>query len=236
MAPESRVERNRPHIPEKVHDLDHEAHYSDTSRIKALSDGVFSIAMTLLAFTLIAIRPKEAATPQAFWDEFHVPLLVYAMSFILLGTYWVAHAIAFHYIVRSDRPLMVTTVIYLVFVSLVPFTTDYLGSFPYDRLAIGIYCANLILCGLALQQTLLYATKDPIMLNPVFDRRIFRGTRLALAVGPILFAVAFVVSMFNAVAGFVVCVAVPILTFFPNPFWGRLYRRFYQGRQPAQEP
>ncbi|GEM_PF-2562665 len=230
---ESRAERLRPHIPEKVHDLDHESHYSDTSRIKSLSDGVFSIAMTLLAFTMIADFNRPALTPAEFWADFHIPLLVYAMSFILLGTYWVAHAIAFHYIIRSDRPLMVSTVLYLLFVSLVPFSTHYLGSFPFDRLAILLYCVNLILCGLALQQMLLYATKDPLMLNPVFDRRIFRGTRVAIAVGPVLFAVALVVALVNPVAGFVICVAVPLLTFFPNPFWGRLYRRFYLGRQQA---
>jgi uncharacterized membrane protein len=226
---ESRVMRNRPHIPERVVELDDQAHYSDNSRIKSLSDGVFSIAMTLLAFSLLSSMPERAETPAQFWGTFSTPLLVYAMSFVLLGSYWVAHAIVFHYIVRSDRPLMVTTVVYLLFVSLVPFTTTYLGKFSGDRLAIALYCVDLILCGLALLQMLLYATRDPLMINPVFDRRIFRGTSVAFAVAPILFALALAVAMVSPAAGFVICVAVPILTFFPNPFWGRLYRRFYRG-------
>lgn len=226
-----RLFRNRPHIPEQVHGLDDAAHYSDTSRIKSLSDGVFSIAMTLLAFSLLTELPRDAPDAAAFWGEFHVPLLVYGMSFILLGSYWVAHAIAFHYIIRSDRPLMVTTVLYLLFVSLVPFTTHYLGQYPYDRLAIAIYCLDLILCGLALVGTLLYATRDPLLLNPVFDQRIFRGSLLAFSLAPILFAISMALAFLDPFAGFVACVLVPFLTFFPNPFWGRLYRRFYEGRR-----
>ena len=218
----------RPHLPEMVVDLDHEDHYSDTSRIKGLSDGVFSIAMTLLAFSLLEHIPLEDASAldaASFWGTFARPLAVYGMSFIVLGTFWIGHAIQFHYVIRSDRPLMVRTVIFLLFVSLVPFSAAYLGRFTENPVAIAFYCANLMLCGLALQGTLLYATKDPVMLHRVMDRRIFRGIRAAYLGGPILYALAFLLSVANPFAGFLLLIAIPLLTFFPNPFWGKIYRR-----------
>jgi uncharacterized membrane protein len=236
-----RVGVKRAHLPEQVVDLDDADHYSDTSRIKGLSDGVFSIAMTLLAFTLIEHLPGDdvaAMTAAGFVDSFGPSLLLYGMSFVILGTYWVGHAIQFHYIVRSDRPLMVRTVIFLMFVSIVPFSTAFLARYPTDRIAIAVYCANLALAGIANLGTLLHATKDPLMLHRVMDRRIFRGVRAAFLTGPILYVIAFLVSLASATAAFVVCVAVPILTFFPNPFWGRVYARLVGNRDAdgAAEP
>lgn len=220
------------HIPDKVVDLDDESHYSDTHRIKGLADGVFSIAMTLLVLELAVPESHDVGERLAHFE--HVLLwkmLVYAMSFVVLGTYWVGHSVAFHYVVRADRPLMVWTVVFLLFVSLVPFSTAFLGTYPFDHLAIAVYCVNLILCGFTLAMGLSYATKDPLMLHRSFDRRIFRGTRTALLLGPGLFTVALALSFLSVTAAFVLCVAVPLLTFFPNPLWGKMYRRMAAGRE-----
>jgi uncharacterized membrane protein len=197
---------------------------------------VFSIAMTLLVLELAVPESRDVAERLAHFE--HVLLwkmIVYAMSFIVLGSYWVGHSVAFHYIIRADRPLMVWTVLFLLFVALVPFSTAFLGTYPFDRLAIGVYCVNLVFCGLLLERGLAHATKDPLMLHRSFDRRIFRGTRTALLLGPGLFTVALAVSFVNAKAAFVLCVAVPLLTFFPNPLWGRMYRRMAAGREPPRE-
>ncbi|MHB8605150.1 MAG: TMEM175 family protein [Thermoplasmatota archaeon] len=225
----------RAHIPEEVVDLDDVQHYSDTSRIKSLSDGVFSIAMTLLAFTLIEQLPRTPYTFSAFLDAFGGKLVVYAITFVVLGVYWISHAIQFHYVVRADRPLMVRTVLFLVFVSLVPFTASFLGEFRADRLAISLYATNLAACGIALAGMLLYATRDPLMLHAVMDRRIFRALRAAYLAGPILYVLAIVVSFASPTAGFVICIAVPAVTFFPNPFWGRFYARLIGNRGAAEE-
>jgi uncharacterized membrane protein len=219
-----RAERQRPHIPHEVVDLDHHDHYSDTHRIKGLSDGVFAIAMTLLSISLLEHLPERALSLGELRADLLSPLIVYAMTFIILGSYWVGHAIQFHYVVRSDRPLMVRTVVFLLFVGLVPISTLYLGKFVDDPIAIAIYAANLMLCGVGLFGTLLYATKDPKMLHAVFDRRIFRGASVSFVVGPVLYAVALVASFVDVRAALGLCIAVPILTFFPNPFWGRAWQ------------
>lgn len=238
-APSALVARPDPraHLPETVVHLDDVEHYSGNHRIAGLSDGVMAIAMTLLSLLLIEHLPAEPhhLDVGAFVEEYGAKLVVYAMSFIILGVYWVGHAIQFHYVVRADRPLMVRTVLFLFFVSLVPFSTGYLGRVLYDRVAIGLYCLNLMLCGVALQSTLVHATKDPLMLHRAMDRRIFRGIRAGYLSGPILYAVAFVLSFVNVHVAFAMCVAVPLLTFFPNPFWGRVYARVVGNRQAAIE-
>lgn len=235
-SPFASAEAARPHVPDEVVSLDDPDHYSGTHRIAGLADGVFAIAMTLLALTLIEHLPPGALSLAEFEHHFGVPLLVYGMTFIILGTYWVSHAIQMHYVVRADRPLMVRTVLFLIFVSLVPFSTGYLGTTArfLDPLAIALYCANLALCGFALQRTLLYATLDPHMLHRVFDKRIFRALHVSFLIGPALYVVAGAVAWsVSPRVAFAMCVVVPVFTFFPNPFWGKLYARIVTDRKAA---
>jgi uncharacterized membrane protein len=226
----------REHLPEKGVDLDDVQHYSSNARIHGLSDGIFGVAMTLLVLE-IAVPAADLSHDAIVTLLTHeLPkILVYAMSFIILGTYWVGHAIQFHYIIRADRPLMVRTVVFLLFVTFVPFSTAFLGNHHEDRLAIAVYCANLALCGLANVATLAHATKDPLMLHAAMDKRIFRGITASFLAGPLMYLIAFLVSLVNVTAAFVICVAVPILTFFPNPFWGRIFARFARNRAAADE-
>ena len=65
-----------------------------TTRIEALSDGVFPIAMTLMIFNIkVPQIPNERVTAELtlrlldLWPHF----LVYAISFVMLGVYWVGH-------------------------------------------------------------------------------------------------------------------------------------------------
>ncbi|MHB8584512.1 MAG: TMEM175 family protein [Thermoplasmatota archaeon] len=231
-----------PHLPEYGVDLDDPQHYSDNSRVKNLADGTFAIAMTLLAFSLIALIPGKTVSVagwaglQNFFATFGEPLLVYAMTFVVLGTFWVTHAIMFHYVVRSDRPLMTRTVTLLLVVCLVPFSTQFLAQHPLDQLAIGVYAANLILCGLGLQRTFAYALQDRHLLHPVLDRRLVRAMSLTISIGPILYLLAIVVSFIQPQVAFALCFLVPIATFFPNPFWGRLFRRFVGTDEEAHRP
>jgi uncharacterized membrane protein len=78
-----------------------------TQRIEAVSDGVFSIAMTLLV-------------------------------------YWSAHATQFHYILKSDRNLTWINLFFLLFVSIIPFTTAFLSQHISFRFSIGVYWLSIV--------------------------------------------------------------------------------------------
>ena len=80
-----------------------------SNRLEAFSDGVFAIAITLL---VLAIRvPDISKGKQAeqlpgaligLWPS----IATYALSFIVVGAYWIAHQRIFHYITRSDSGLL----------------------------------------------------------------------------------------------------------------------------------
>src|ERR1700687_2749265 len=109
------------------------------ARIEALTDGIFAVAMTLLIFDLKVPKvPQDipfsqfAATLAALWPR----LLCFVMSFMTTGTLWVAHRGQFHWIERTDRFALWINLLFLLFVSALPFSTNLLAEYPRQPLAV----------------------------------------------------------------------------------------------------
>ena len=101
-------------------------------RIEALTDGIMAVAMTILVLDL-----KFDGTEAIGADDHLVRHLieiertftVYLVSFVVLGMYWIAHHLQFHYVRRVDRGVMWINLAFMLLVTLVPFTTE-----RHDRL------------------------------------------------------------------------------------------------------
>jgi len=130
------------------------------TRIEALSDGVFAIAMTLLILEVKvpSIEPRREAIelPRRLW-EVAPRYTAFAMSFLIIGVHWVGHHAQLHYIRRTDRAYLWTNLFYLLMISSLPFSTGLLGQYPRQPAAIVVYCVNLIVAGLLLFGQLRYA-------------------------------------------------------------------------------
>lgn len=122
-----------------------------TQRVETLTDGVFAIVMTLLALELsLPIIQAKSIDMQLIprlidlWPKFYS----YILSFLLTGMLWNGHRVEFRYIKRSDGMLVMLTIIYLMFLTLLPFTTSLLGAYPLDKLPLLIFGINFaaILC------------------------------------------------------------------------------------------
>lgn len=122
-------------------------------RLKALSDGVFSIAMTLLVLDLhvpaAAAIHSEAGLGQALL-HLSPRLLTYLMSFITLGIFWVGQHTQHDQLEKSDRAYAWLNLVFLMAVTLVPFSTGLLAEFITFRLALLVYWANIVVLGLAI--------------------------------------------------------------------------------------
>src|SRR6185437_983777 len=95
----------------------------DRSRLEAFSDGVFAVAITLLALDL-AVAGPEGHGPLAEqlyhkWPAF----LAYLISFFMIGIIWVNHHALVRQITKVDRTLLFLNLVLLLFVVLIPFST-----------------------------------------------------------------------------------------------------------------
>src|SRR5271156_612819 len=119
-------------------------------RLAALSDGIFGVAMTLLLLQLQEpakdLIHSENQLLLALW-ALCPKLLVYLMSFITLGIFWVGQQTQLNHLARSERHLTWIHLAFLLIVTIMPFSTRLLIEFIDYRTALLAYWANIFLLG-----------------------------------------------------------------------------------------
>jgi uncharacterized membrane protein len=122
-------------------------------RLAALSDGIFGVSMTLLLLDL-HVPAKELIRSEG--DLRHAlvllapQLLVYLMSFLTLGIFWVGQQTQLNHLERSERHFTWIHLAFLFLVTLMPFSTRLLIEFVTFRTALIAYWANILLLGVLL--------------------------------------------------------------------------------------
>ena len=119
-------------------------------RLAALSDGIFAVAMTLLVLGLRLPAARAISSEGELWHALlglRPELLIYFMSFLTLGIFWVGQQTQLNHLARSDRDLTWIHLGFLFAVTLTPFSTALLADFFGYRLALLAYWVNLLLLG-----------------------------------------------------------------------------------------
>jgi len=137
-------------------------------RMEAFSDGVFSIAATLLVFDL-ALHPPGSPMRLVFdeWPGY----VAYLISFLTIGAAWLAHTALTGRLARADSVLLRLNLLLLLVVALLPFPTKLVGDALRDpngeRVFVTIYGLTLLsirLLGFALdayaKRAHLYSPKE----------------------------------------------------------------------------
>lgn len=122
----------------------------DRGRLEAFSDGVFAVAITLLALGLAVAGPGPHNGTLTHQLVEHWPgFVAYVISFFTIGIIWVNHHALVSNIKVTSRPLMFLNLVLLMFVVLVPFATgtvaDYLAHGGFDaQVAVAVYGGTLL--------------------------------------------------------------------------------------------
>jgi uncharacterized membrane protein len=122
-------------------------------RLAALSDGVFAVAMTLLVLDLRAPAAEAIHSEHDLWGALlglAPRLLMYMMSFMTLGIYWVGQQTQLNHLQRSDRSLTWIHLAFLFEVTVTPFSTALLAEHTQYRSALLVYWLNIFLLGATL--------------------------------------------------------------------------------------
>jgi uncharacterized membrane protein len=117
-----------------------------TSRMEALSDGIFAIASTLLVLDLAipAVSSDVGHSLLHQWPTY----LAYLVSFATIGNAWLNHSVITEYLERADAILLRLNLVLLFFVSVLPYPAhmlaEYLSSENAERIAVTVYGLNLL--------------------------------------------------------------------------------------------
>lgn len=113
------------------------------ARIVAFSDGVFSIAITLLVLNLAIDPPVPADELWHALGEQWEHLVSYAISFAVIARFWLNHHRFFGEVTAFDGRLIGLNMLYLGFIVLIPFSSQVLGEYGGETPAIVVYAVNL---------------------------------------------------------------------------------------------
>ncbi len=106
--------------------------WMSTKHLETLVDGIFTIAMTLLVLSLSLPQLPYPATNAAILSSFSSmsqQFFTYALSFILLAIFWGINHSQFYLIKKSNQTLLWINILWLMFVALVPFSTNLVGHY-----------------------------------------------------------------------------------------------------------
>lgn len=135
------------------------------SRIEALTDGVYAIAMTFLALNLIAIpeliEEMDDIRIREILSGMMLKLDDYILSFMLLAIFWITQNEQMHYVRKTDRTLIWLQIFCLIFVVLIPATTSLVAFYSGFQLCDVVFEVNILAIGLILFACWSYVRKRP---------------------------------------------------------------------------
>jgi len=189
------------------------------SRIEALADGIFAVAMTLLVLDIKSPEQRWFPTNQALVDsllQIEHSFAMYAISFFVLGIFWIAHHVLFHFVRQMDRRSLWLNLIFLLLVTLVPFSTDLIGDHGHLTLPVYVYGGNLIALGTLLVIHLNYLVSHPHLATPDLTERVASQIRREVRLFAVVPVISIAASFYSPRLGMYLYLLLAIPTFGPS--------------------
>jgi len=117
------------------------------TRLEAFSDGVIAILITIM---VLELKVPHGAS----WEALHPALetlATYALSFAVVGIYWVNHHHMLHTVRDVNGKIMWANLHLLFWLSLVAFVTAWVNETGFSNIAVAAYGVDMIMCAISYQ-------------------------------------------------------------------------------------
>jgi uncharacterized membrane protein len=167
-------------------------------RIVLLSDGVFAIAMTLL---ILDVRLPEGLPHSTFSGALNLLLpkvISYAITFIVISTYWSVHRRFVNYLTRIDASFIQLNLLFLFFITALPIPTTFAFQQQYTdqyHLSTIIYTLSLAMTGLTLAALWLYATWKHRLVDPNLEHDAINYFLVRSLISPVIFLLSLLILL-----------------------------------------
>lgn len=174
-----------------------------TARLEAFSDGIFSVAITLLAIE-IGIKEYEGATNANLWKKITgnwAEYFAYFNSFATVLLIWMGHHKIFNRIWKANNWIILLNGLVLLFVVLFPFPTKTVGAFigtEAVNTAVSFYAGFtglIVLCMLFLNLGIIHNQK--LIINPNKNLLWFKNQVKQQFLAIVVYAIAAFVAFYS---------------------------------------
>lgn len=172
-------------------------------RVEALTDGIFAIAMTLLVLELkVPDLPRSVPSHEILrrLGEEGPVFLSFFFSFVYCGLLWLFHHLAMHFFRHMQVALVWLNLLFLMSISILPFSCALLGRFMNNRAVLEIYFGNLFLAAVLLLLEWMFARKRKLLNED--DPQAAQAMGLRLTVFPVALAAGMLGALYKPAAGF----------------------------------
>jgi uncharacterized membrane protein len=186
----------------------------DRSRLEAFSDGVFAVAITLLALDLTVAGPTGHGSLTDQLHEKWPAFLAYLISFFMIGIVWVNHHALVRSIIKVDRTLLFLNLVLLLFVVLIPFATgtvaDYFSQDDWNtNVAMMLYGGVFLGMSIGFGAIFEWTLHGRRVYQPLPPERHW-AARARFVGGGLVYVAAILVALFSAIASFVLIALVAV--------------------------
>ncbi len=182
----------------------------ETNRLEAFSDGVIAIIITIMVLELKVPHGSDLSALLPLLPVF----LSYLLSFVYVGIYWNNHHHMLHLVKRIKGGVLWANLHFLFWLSLLPFSTGWMGENHFERWPTVVYGVNLLLCALSwfgLQACILSLQGRESLLAQAL-RRDLKGKA-----SPVLYLLGILLAAFvTGWAGMAIFVLVALMWFIPD--------------------
>ena len=182
----------------------------ETTRLEAFSDGVIAVIITILVLEMKVPHGPDLAALAPVLPVF----LSYVLSFVYVGIYWNNHHHLFQLAESVDGTVMWANLHLLFWLSLLPFSTGWMGENHFERWPTVLYGANLFACAIAF-----YVLEKAIILVDGRTGRVAQavGGDLKEKISPLLYVAGIVSAWFlPAWSGLAFFVVVALMWLVPD--------------------
>jgi uncharacterized membrane protein len=172
------------------------------NRLLTLSDGVIAIALTLLVLQLRVPAVSQVTNPDSAADlatqlaKGSAELVSYGISFYVIAAFWVVHRQVFRQIGEREDGLEWWNFVFLLTITVMPFTSSLLGSFVGNPLAVDIFALNLLIASVATQAMIIVGRRKGFLVSAARAR----SAKISAAVVPVVMAASIGLSWWSTAA------------------------------------
>jgi TMEM175 potassium channel family protein len=181
-----------------------QASVTETARLEAFSDGVFAVAITLLALNLRVPVQRDLANAHDLngallgqWPQY----LAYGLSFLSILIMWINHHHLFQVIRRTDHFFLLLNGLLLMVITTVPFVTSLLAAYltqPDKRTAQVVFSGAYLLMAVVFNMMWRYASGGKRLLGDGIDMRNVEDITRQFRFGPFVYLIAFALAFASA--------------------------------------
>jgi uncharacterized membrane protein len=205
-------------LPQTQHSESGEAHHSDSlglERLVFFSDAVFAIAITLLALD-IRLPPGEGRlTNQELLSRLlglGPAYLSYAISFLVIGSFWMAHHRMFRTVTSYDGRFVFLNLFLLMSIAFVPFPTSVLSE-QGNRTATIFYALTIVVVGLLSTLMWWYALRGNRLVAAALGHQEARRKVLRSLIVPTIFLLSIGIAFVNDEAARYSWISIALVSF-----------------------